>query len=123
TATGTDNAGNSASANATFVYDLQKPTSTVTSPATLYITTWTTISGRANDQINGPTNPAGLAATGVAVGIKQVGGNWWNGVGFAGANPSYFAGTYVGLSSGTWSYALPVGLQNALISGNQYLIV
>src|SRR5207237_697826 len=48
TVTALDNAQNSTSTVATFIYDTQKPTTTVTSPNTVYITTWTQILGNAN---------------------------------------------------------------------------
>ena len=123
TATATDSSQVSASSNTTFVYDVQKPTSTVTSPNTAYVTAWTTISGTANDKLNSPTYPSGLPATGVSVAIQQVGGSWWNGSAFSGVNPAYQTAAFVGMSSGAWSYTLPAGLQNALVSGTSYYVV
>ena len=79
TATATDNATNPASTSTLFIYDVQAPTSAVTSPNTVYITTWTTISGNANDLIGAPANKSGIATTGVAVAIQKVGGSWWDG--------------------------------------------
>src|ERR1019366_9314376 len=125
TAVATDNSAVTATTNFTFVYDVQKPTSSITSPLPGYLTTTplTTISGKANDQIGSPTNPSGIFASSVAVAIQQVGGNWWNGASFAAANPIYSTASFVGAPSGTWSYSVPVALQNALVSGTTYFIV
>ena len=84
----------------------------------------TSISGNANDLLGATHNhPSGISANGVSVAIQQVGGNWWDGSGFNGSNPLYSTATYIGTTAGTWSYALPVVLQNALTSSKQYLIV
>src|SRR5262249_45567959 len=127
TATATDNANNPTSTSLTFVYDTQKTSSSVTSPAGgSYVTSLTSLSGKANDQIGSPTNPSGIAAGGVSVAIEQLTGNgsWWNGTNnFALANPVYSTATFVGASSGTWTYSVPLALQNALINGASYYIV
>src|SRR5439155_10400425 len=90
TATATDNSQVSGSANFTFVYDVQKPTTSVTSPAPGFFTAapLTTISGKANDQIGSPASPSGISASSVSVAIQQMGGSWWNGASFAAANPN-----------------------------------
>ncbi len=126
--TALNNAQVSTSTFVTFTYDVQTPTSSVTNPSTLYITTWTVISGKATDQL--AANPSGFSATGVAVAMQQLtgvaqqtGGNWWNGSAFSAGNPIYFTGAFVGASSGTWSYNLPPAFQNALTSGASYCIV
>ena len=100
TATARDNATNAGNTSATFVYDVQKPTSAVTSPVPGYLNTLTTISGAANDQ-GGSTHPSGISVASVTVAIQQVGGSWWNGSTFGGANPLYSSATFVGASSGT----------------------
>ena len=69
------------------------------------------------------SHPSGISTNGVSVAIQQVGGSWWDGAGFNGSNPLYSAATYVGASSGTWSYTLPGALQSALNSGFQYFII
>src|SRR5207302_9604703 len=75
TATATDNSQVANAASSIFVYDVQKPTSSITSPAPGYVTAnpLTTLSGKANDQINNPTFPSGLASTAVGLAIQQVG--------------------------------------------------
>src|SRR5439155_19301162 len=113
----------SANTSVTFVYDVQKPTSSITSPAPGYITSWTSVSGLANDQIGSPANPAGIYSSSVTVAIQKVGSNWWNGASFGSAGPLYSSATFVGASSGTWSYTLPANLQAALVSGTTYFIV
>ena len=113
TATAKDNAQNTNSTSVTFVYDVQVPTSSITNPAPGYITSWTTISGKANDQIGAPPHLSGISTNGVSVAVQQVGGNWWDGSGFNGSNPLYATTTFVGASSGTWSYTLPAPLQGS----------
>jgi len=88
-----------------------------------YVTSLPTLSGKADDQINAPVHPSGLAANGVSVAIQQVGGSWWSGASFTDANAFYSTATYTGASSGTWLYTVPAALQNALVSGNQYFVV
>ena len=123
TATAVDNAQNTNNTSVIFVYDVQAPTSSVTSPAPGYITSWTTISGKANDQIGAPAHLSGISTNGVSVAVKQVGGNWWDGGAFNGSNPLYSTSTFVGATSGTSSYTLPAALQNALTSGSTYFII
>jgi len=124
TAKALDNAGISAFVISTFVYDVQHATTSVTTPANgSYVTSLTTLSGKATDQIGAPVNPSGLATNGVAVAIQQVGGSWWSGASFTDANAFYSTATYTGASSGTWLYTVPAALQNALVSGNQYFLV
>ena len=125
TATATDNSQLSAAATLTFIYDVQKPTSSITSPPAGYFTAapLTTISGLASDQTGNPINPAGISASSVTVAIQKVGGNWWNGATFSAINPAYSTAAFTGASSGTWTWAVPVALQNALVSGSTYFIV
>ena len=124
TALATDNAGNTNTAVNTFVYDVQKPTSTI-NPTPYVLNVWNTVTGKANDQVGGPVHPSGIGPNNVAVAFQEVpSGHWWDGASsFNGANPTYVNASFVGLSSGTWSFTLPVGLQNALISGTSYYVV
>ena len=60
----------------------------------------------------------------MSVAVQQVGGSWWNGSAFGGSNPLYSTTTFVGASSGTWSYnSSPAALQGALTSGSTYFII
>ena len=82
TAQATDIAGNIGATTRRFVYDISKPTSTVTSPATGYDTNWVTVSGTANDTVGSPANPAGISTSAVQLAVKQTDNNWWNGTNF-----------------------------------------
>jgi hypothetical protein len=127
TASALDNSGKTGSATFSFVYDVQKPTSTVASPVPGYFTAapLATISGKANDQVGNPANPSGLASNAVSIAVESLAGAgaWWNGATFSGANPVYSTATFTGISSGTWSYNVPVALQNAFTSGTSYYFV
>src|SRR5205823_3092855 len=94
TATARDSAGNTTPASVAFVYDIQKPTSSVTSPNTVFISTWTSISGKASDQPGSPLHPSGIAATGVSVAVQVFGGNWWDGASFSQGTPAYQTTTF-----------------------------
>src|ERR1019366_6482632 len=123
TALATDNAGNTNSALNTFVYDIQKPTSTI-NPTPYVLNAWTTVTGKANDQVGNPIHPSGIGPNNVAVAFEQMNsGYWWDGSNFAGANPTYLNASFVGMSSGTWTFNLPAGLQAALLSGTSYYVV
>ena len=126
TAAATDNAGNTGSINANFVYDVQAPTSTITSPVPPYMTALNTITGTANDNPGGAlTNPSGISTSAISVAIKQIGFNWWNGTNFtASANPVYFAvANTTTTNPNNWTYSIPGALQNALATGSQYRII
>src|SRR5439155_20730293 len=84
TATATDNSGKSGSANSTFVYDVQKPTSSITSPVPPYMTALNTITGSATDNPGGITYtyPSNISTSAVTIAVKQIGSNWWNGSNF-----------------------------------------
>jgi len=72
TVTALDNVQNSTSTAVTFFYDIQKPTSSVTSPNTVYITPGGQIQGNASDQL--AANPSGLSANGVSVAVQLLTG-------------------------------------------------
>src|SRR5207302_9123682 len=72
-ATAYDNAGNSALTNTSFFYDVQAPTSAVTSPANgSYVTSWAGLSGVANDKVGAPANPSHIGAGNLAVAVKRL---------------------------------------------------
>src|SRR5207302_8072099 len=123
TATAFDNAGNSALTNTSFFYDVQAPTSAVTSPAGgSYVTSWSGLSGVANDKLGAPANPSHIGANNLAVAVKRLSDNqWWNGS-FSGANPTYYPAALVGADPYTWSVN-PAGLGAALPSGTSYYVV
>ena len=85
TATAIDNAGNSNNTSALFTYDVQTPTSTITNPAPGFITSWTTISGKANDQLS--SHPSGISTTACPVAVQQAGGTGTALSTFGGSNP------------------------------------
>src|SRR5205823_2023050 len=74
----TDVAGNSSSTTYRFVYDITKPTSSVTSPVGGFNTSWSSVSGTASDRVSTPANPAGISASSVQLAIKDLSANWWN---------------------------------------------
>ena len=67
-----------------------------------------------------------LFGTGAGVAVQALNGpsvGWWTGVSFSSNNPVYQIASFVGTTSGTWTYNLPQAFQNALVSGTSYYIV
>src|SRR5207302_7910278 len=127
-ATAYDNAGNFTPTSTTFVYDVQKPTTAVTSPSAGYLTSWSSISGTASDRVGAPAHPSLLSTGAVSIAVQQVGLGWWNGTDFTGGNPNYNVFTVVnttttGGSPNTWSTTLPGSFTSVLQSGATYFIV
>ena len=133
TAKALDVAGNTGtSSTVQFVYDIQAPTSTVTSPAPGYVTSWSSISGTVSDKVGSPARPSGVSASGVQVAVEQLSNNkWWNSTdsAFDGTNPDYSYLTVVNTTTtpiNTWTTTLPTGagsIKNALTSSTSYYIV
>ena len=80
-----DNAGNSGtSSTIQFYYDIQAPTTTITSPASGFTHTWASISGTASDKVGAPTYPSGVVSTGVQVAVESLASSkWWSGTDLA----------------------------------------
>ncbi|MFN0117549.1 MAG: hypothetical protein ACKVQC_04550, partial [Elusimicrobiota bacterium] len=127
TARAVDNAGNSVTtSNVTFQYDVEIPTSSITSPVAGYVTSLTSIAGTASDERFGARNyeaKLGTYTIGVAF-YDSVAIKWWDGSSFDGAGPTYFevVNTTTAFPN-TWSYSVPGALQSALIDGRTYRIV
>ncbi|PIU20390.1 MAG: hypothetical protein COT18_02520, partial [Elusimicrobia bacterium CG08_land_8_20_14_0_20_59_10] len=72
-------------------YDLDIPTSTITSPSAEYVNSLPSISGQASDDLsNNKTYEAGLGTYTVKAALQLVGGKWWDGAGFTGDDPSWY---------------------------------
>ncbi|MEK6688659.1 MAG: hypothetical protein AABZ01_09405, partial [Gemmatimonadota bacterium] len=110
----------------TFIVDLTTPAASITAPANnSFMSAVTVLSGTAEDRYcklvpdscpgaGGRNYEAGIASTGTEISIKQMtDGMWWDGGGFNSATRIWSTGTFVGASSGVWTYNLPgAGLSN-----------
>ena len=91
------------------------PTSAITSPAAAYVNSLAVVAGTAQ-AYNGAT------VSNIAISARRLADNiYWNGASFASAIPVFLSGTFVGASSGTWSY-ISGSLGSALASGTSYQI-
>ena len=131
TATATDNAGNKNSTTNRFVYDVAKPTSTISTPIAPYFVSLSNISGNATDNPGGITysNPSKISTSSVQVAVKLVGGSWWNGgtSDFTGSDPDYSYFTVVNTTTSnpnSWTVSAPGGaFLAALVTGNSYRFI
>ena len=128
----TDYAGNAATINsATFVYDVEKRTSTVVYPLPGYTTGFMQISGTATDQrYGGRVYYAGLSSYTVNIAIKRLTApaGWWSGSDFSSAQPVWSAAnSNTTPEPDQFVYALPAGVTTYMTdSGHQnvsYLLV
>ena len=130
TAKATDAAGNSTTVTHRFVYDVIKPTSTITLPSGSYFTALPNVNGSATDNPGGSTynNAAGISTFGVQLAVRKVGGSWWNSGSsqFNGSDPDYSYFTVVNTTTtaiNPWTVAVPGGFQSALVTGNSYRFI
>ncbi|MBI4424386.1 MAG: hypothetical protein HY554_11690, partial [Elusimicrobia bacterium] len=112
----------------TFIVDRSTPISNVTFPRDGgYIGTALTLTGDATDQIEvlragpgdvcdggcpaGRTFESGILPSSVTIALQEMFGSnpYWDGSGFNSAVPVWSTASYVGESSGTWTYLLPPG--------------
>ena len=120
TARATDNASNTSSTTVRFTYDVQIPTSAITSPVGGFNTGWTTVSGNTNDPL---TNPSGVPPAGVQLAVKDTSNNWWNGANFTGLNPlwTYFTITNTTTTMpNTWTVTLDPTFKAAIVKLKSY---
>ncbi|TPW19222.1 MAG: hypothetical protein FD126_2899, partial [Elusimicrobia bacterium] len=118
----------------TFVVDRSTPVAQVSNPAHLsFLGTVTQISGTAEDRycaLNAPfTCPgaagldyeSGVAPSSVVVSLRRFSDEqYWNGnSAFDAASPIWSTATFVGYSSGVWTYAMPGG---ALVDSSSYTV-
>ncbi len=129
TARTSDNAGNySDSTTVTFEYDIEIPTSAITSPATGIRSNVSTVNGTASDERFGARSyeaKMGTYTVGVAI-LSVSDGKWWDEsqVDFQATNPIYYeAVNSTTVAPNTWSYAVPAPLIGMLIDGNVYRFV
>src|SRR5262249_25154043 len=125
----TDNAGNFVTVTNRFVYDVNKPTSTIIGPSGLYFTNLNISSGSATDNLGSAfNNPAGLSTSSVQFAVRQVGANWWSGSNsnFNGADPDYNYFTVTNTTTSTpnlWQVTVSAGFKNALVTGTSYRFI
>ncbi|MEK7721773.1 MAG: hypothetical protein AAB359_05235, partial [Elusimicrobiota bacterium] len=104
-------------------FDLDKPTSTVLSPSAEFVNSITVVSGQASDERYGQREyEARLGTYTVRIGIRLIGGNWWNNSdsAFNTTSPVWYetsvntAPYTLGQATVTWNYNLSAGLQSAI---------
>src|SRR5262249_18953533 len=109
------------------IYDLSKPTSTVTSPNGSYFKSLVSVSGSATDNLgNIYNNPSMISTSGVQLAMKSVSSNWWNGTNFTGSDPTYSTFTVTNTTTvtpNTWTVSVPANVQSALVTGQSYRFV
>ncbi|OVE76238.1 hypothetical protein BVX98_06325, partial [bacterium F11] len=125
-----DRSGNTESPDgqASFIYDLFTPTATVSNPAhNSFVTNLTSFTGTADDRsaLASPRDfEAGIGATGVEMSLQRLSDDmWWKDDGtpdFDSSTQYWNSTSFVGLSSGTWSYNIP---GNPLTDNTTYQIV
>ena len=123
----TDAAGNYGDSSlVTFQYDIEIPTSSVTSPTPGYVTSLPTILGTATDERFGVRAfEAKLGTYTVGVAIYDINaGLWWDTSSFGSLTPTYVQVINSTITNTTtWSYTVPGGLTSSLVDGHAYQIV
>jgi len=128
-----DNAGNnndkSLVSTFTFTVDFTTPTSQVTFPSNnSFLSGVSALQGMADDSVENiqswtsPRNfESGINSDGVEVSLMRLSDEkWWDGVGFNSASRVWNKASFVGVSSGTWTYNLP---PTAITDGTTYYAI